>query len=62
MIYYPYVEPDSASRQLRRGINNSLSLYPTLTVEDWKKGNRTFTSAQVEMIIRHLGMPQGVTR
>lgn len=62
MLYCPFVEPDSASRQLRRWINENKPFYDALTAQGWKKGNRTFTSAQVEVIISFLGMPQRVTR
>jgi len=62
MLYCPFISPDSASRQLRRWINRNPALTAALKAQGWQKGNRTFTPAQVEVIIQYLGMPQRIMR
>lgn len=57
MLYFPYIAPRSASRQLSRWIKNDPDLLEELTQYGYQSGRRLYSPKQTEILFHHLGKP-----
>lgn len=57
MLYFPDIQPDSASRQLRRWINRDPDLLSDLREAGYIKGQKVFNPVQTAILMDHLGDP-----
>lgn len=55
IAYYPHVSPVTASRNLRRDIDEYQQLRDELTNNGWQRRKRTLFPIHVEIIERYLG-------
>lgn len=56
-LYSPTLTPASAAKRLASWVNLSDALVAALIAAGWRKGLRTLTPLQVEIIVRFLGEP-----
>ena len=56
-LYMPHITPKSASSQLRIWIERNERLKNELDKSGFKKGLRTLTPEQVQLIIQFIGIP-----
>ena len=55
--YFPFIQPKSASQQLKRWILRSEKLLADLVQTGYHNGQRTLTPRQVRLIVTHLDPP-----
>lgn len=58
VLYFPDIQPGSASRQLKRCINDDRELLGALHAAGYRNKRRTFTPRQVRIIFHFLGTPE----
>lgn len=58
VLYFPDIQPGSASRQLKRCINDDRELSEALHKAGYRNRRRTFTPRQVRIIFHFLGIPE----
>lgn len=56
-LFSPEITAASASKQLRRWIENNQKLHNLLQQEGWVKGSKRLTPKMVEHIVNVLGQP-----
>ena len=57
-LYFPGIQPKSASAQLARWIRLDEDLFVELTKAGYKKGQRMYSPRQVAILVDHLGEPE----
>ena len=57
-LYFPGIQPKSASAQLARWIRLDEDLFVELTKAGNKKGQRMYSPRQVAILVDHLGEPE----
>ncbi len=58
MLYFPHVQPQSASKQLTRCIRRDEELYADLCRAGFNKKQRSYTPLQTAIVFDHLGDPE----
>lgn len=57
VLYGAELTPESAAKRLGKWVAANESLYRELEHHGWKKGKKTLTPIQVQVIVRFLGEP-----
>lgn len=57
MLYCPDITPNSASRVLRKWINETRNLRDALLAIGWRPNTRLLTPKMVACLVHHLGCP-----
>ena len=58
MLYFPGIQPKSASSQLSQWIRRDEDLLADLLKAGYKKGQRMYTPRQVAILVDNLGEPE----
>jgi|SRR3712207_1218002 len=58
MLYFPDVQPASASRHLVRLLRGDSDLLEQIEALGYRRGCRTLTPAMVTLVVHYLGVPQ----
>ncbi len=61
MLFFPDIQPKSASAQLRKWITRDDELMGELKVTGYRKGQRVYSPLQATIIFDHLGVPETLT-